>query len=102
MAFTSKQNKHYASKDEFQRRMGNWKRNHDKVVRMNAVATDVEFEDNFTSDMDDEEYKAMLNSYGGYVGQDMDSQSSDVNQAEDGGEDHGRNLMIDHSINWVD
>ena len=60
VAFASKQNKHYGSKKEFGRRMGIWMKNHAKVKLMNETHEDVEFGDNFTSDMTDEEFQEML------------------------------------------
>ena len=60
MTFTSKQNKHYTTDAEFQRRLGNWKENHKIVQRLNEMDLGATFADNFTSDMDDEEYSKML------------------------------------------
>ena len=60
MDFAARLNKHYDSSAEFEKRMGNWKRNHSKVAELNQLPMDAVFADNFTSDLDDDEYRAML------------------------------------------
>ena len=58
-AYAASQNKHYGSKKEFGERMGIWIKNHAKVQRMNETHEDVQFSDNFTSDLTDEEFAEM-------------------------------------------
>ena len=60
MDFASRFNKHYDSSTQFEKRMGNWKRNHSKVAELNQLPMDAVFADNFTSDLDADEYRAML------------------------------------------
>ena len=64
MRYAAAQNKHYESKEEFGMRLGNWLENHATVEQLNQTFDDdgVTFVDNFTSDMSDEEFKAMLGS----------------------------------------
>ena len=60
MVYASQRNKHYTSKKEFKKRMDNWKHNHERVLWLNQGVQDGGFSDNFTSDMDDEEYSMLL------------------------------------------
>ena len=60
MDFAARFNKHYDSSTQFEKRMGNWKMNHYKVAELNQLPMDAVFADNFTSDLDADEYRAML------------------------------------------
>ena len=66
--------------------MGNFVKNHATVEQMNETLDDVTFADNFTSDMSDEEYAAMMGSPerlgGGF--------EAEVNKPSD----HGRELQL--------
>ena len=94
--FAASQNKHYKTYEEFGVRMGNFVKNHATVEQMNETLDDVTFADNFTSDMSDEEYAAMMGSperLGGAFAAEVDKPS-----------DHGRELQSsssDQYINWV-
>ena len=90
--YAASQNKHYESSEEFGRRMGNYLKNHAVVEQMNETFDDVTFADNFTSDMSDEEYAAMLGSPDRLGG----AFEAEVGQPSD----HGRELQ-DHYINWI-
>ena len=84
--YAASQNKHYQSNEEFGKRMGNFVKNHAIVEQMNETFDDVTFADNFTSDMSDEEYAAMMGSperLGGAF-------AAEVNKSSD----HGRELQL--------
>ena len=78
---------------EFDARMKNWVKNHAIVVQMNKEHDEVQFADNFTSDLSDAEYEQMLGA---------------LAVPEHGNKDGFRRLSSDDSrqlqsrpINWV-
>ena len=85
--FTSKNGKSYGNVGEYEMRKAEFEKNHDKVEKMNKKneGKGVKFADNFTSDMTDEEFGAML-------GLTLPSEGSDTRllHSED---DHARHLQ---------
>ena len=62
--YSARYGKSYPSVDEYNKRMGNWEKNHVVVESLNHInklnGNIVWFTDNFTSDMDDDEFQKML------------------------------------------
>ena len=85
--FTSKNGKSYGNVGEYEMRKAEFEKNHNKVEKMNKEneGKGVKFADNFTSDMTDEEFGAML-------GLTLPSEGSDTRllHSED---DHARHLQ---------
>ena len=99
MAYAASQNKHYGSKAEFGERMTTWMKNHAKVQHMNETHEDVEFADNFTSDMTDEEFAEMMG-----LGEDNPDRMLEGTLGEfeeiDEAQHEGRELSGIGLINW--
>ena len=96
MRYAASQNKHYESSEEFGMRMGTWLKNHAIVEQMNETFDDVTFADNFTSDMRDEEFAAMMGS------PDRLGRAFGAEEGQPSG--HGRELQDGSSnqyINWI-
>ena len=95
--FAAKNNKFYTTAEEFDHRRGNWKKNHDKVKVLNKKNTAVQFDDNFTSDLLDEEFNAML----GLDTTDLVADNSRRLSADNETEEGRRRLAISR-VNWVE
>ena len=60
LKFAAKNNKFYSSKEDFELRKQTFNANHEKVKELNSKNSLVRFEDNFTSDLLDDEFAAMM------------------------------------------
>ena len=99
MSFIAENNKSYTTSDDYVARLGIWKTNHEKVETLNSTHLNCDFADNFTSDMNDQEFAL-------FQGIDINSISDDPADLDNdiditGDEDSRRRLEIE-SVNWVE
>ena len=59
-SFAALNNRHYSTATEFKTREKLWKKNHNKVRRMNKRSKKAKYADNYTSDLTDLEFSTML------------------------------------------
>ena len=95
--FAAKNNKFYTTAEEFDHRRECWKKSHDKVKVLNKKNKAVTFEDNYTSDMMDEEFNAML----GLDTTDLVSDDFRRLSADNESEEGRRRLAVSRK-NWVE
>ena len=100
MNFAAKNNKHYAEPKDLEKRLKIWKWNHDVVKGMNALRMDATFEDNFTSDMTDEEFSMMQGLVPSLAQEAAEAAPLESESAENDEDHHGR-MLASSSINWV-
>ena len=99
--YAHKEMKNYKNVEEFKKRMDKFTKNHNYVEFLNEEALSknwrVHFVDNFTSDMDDDEYKKML----GLVVPEGGLGASSGPLLQDIVEPKGRSLQSDYNVDWV-
>jgi C1A family cysteine protease len=97
--YIAKNNKFYLTAEEYAHREDCWKKNHAKVKELNSKNKSVKFDDNFTSDLMQEEFEQML----GLNTSDLSEDTADKKKVK---KDKKRKLESDHrqlstAVNWV-
>ena len=102
LQFAAENNKFYSTADEFTMRNNNWRKSHKKVAKLNKKNKmgNVKFADNFTSDLMDDEFNAMLGldtlDLAGMEDEDFDLDGSELDT------DDGRRRLQATAVNWVE